>query len=282
MSAYAHPDVLVGTQWLADHLNDPNLRIVEIDVNPTNYDSGHIPGAVFWNGLATIITPDYFTNLDKKACEALFSGLGISNNTSIILYSAVPSLPPWGFWFLKLFGHQDVRILNGGRKKWLAEGRGMSQSTPSVLPAQYHAGDPDRQLWLDLEGVKSAIGRQEYAILDVRTQKEYDGETFIYNPPQGTERAGHIPGAIHLSYESAMNEDGTFKPTAELEGLYLSNGITREKTIVPYCAFGGRASNAWFVLKYLLGYPDVQPYPAGWVEWSKQTDGIVAHQSSAL
>lgn len=279
MLAYAHPEVLVGTQWLADHLDDSNLKIVEIDVNPTNYDSGHIPRAVFWNGLATIINPDYCTNLDKKACEALFSGLGISNNTSVILYSAVPSLPPWGFWFLKLFGHQDVRILNGGRKKWLAEGRELSQVTPTLSPVQYFARDPQSYLIVGLEEVKGAIGRQDYVIIDVRTQKEYDGETFIYNPPQGTERAGHIPRAIHLYYESAMNEDGTFKPTAELEGLYQSNGVTRDKTTIPYCAFGGRASHTWFVLKYLLGYPDVRPYPAGWVEWSKQPDLLVDHQS---
>lgn len=269
MSSYAHPEVLTGTQWLVDHLDDPRLRVVEVDINPANYDSGHIPGAVFWNVLATIITPDYRTNMDSKACEAFLSRLGIANDTSIVLYSAIPSLPPWGFWFLKLFGHQDVRILNGGRKKWLAEGRELSQATPLILPTHYTACDPDVQLWMDLEGVQAAIGRQEYALLDVRTQKEYDGETFIYNPPQGTERAGHIPEAIHLYYESAMDENETFKPAAELEGLYRARGVTGDKTIIPYCAFGGRASHSWFVLKYLLGYPDVRPYPAGWVEWSK-------------
>ncbi len=281
MSSYAHPEALVETHWLAVHLDDPQIRIIEVDINPTLYDSGHIPGAVFWNVLATIITPEYHTNMNPRAYETLLRNMGITNKTHIVLYSAIPSLPPWGLWFLKLFGHQDVRILNGGRKKWLAEGRELSQVTPVVLPAQYIACDPDKRLYVDIESVKGAIGRQEFAIVDVRTQKEYDGETFIYSPPKGNERAGHIPGAIHLFYETAMNEDGTFKPAAELEELFQAKGITRAKTVLPYCAFGGRASHAWFVLKYLLGYPEVQPYPGGWVEWSKQPDDVVDRQSRA-
>jgi thiosulfate/3-mercaptopyruvate sulfurtransferase len=280
MFSYVHPEALVDTQWLADHLNDPQVKIFEGDINPANYDTGHIPGAVFLNVLATIILPGYRTNLDKSACEAFLRASGISNNSTIVLYSGIPSLAPWVFWFLKLFGHQDVHILNGGRKKWLAEGRELSQLVPKVVLTQYIARSPDTNLLVDLEFVKKALGRPGYAILDVRTQKEYEGETFIYNPPQGNERAGHIPGSIHLYYEIATNEDGTFKTAAELEELYASKGITRDKTIIPYCSFGGRTSHTWFVLKYLLGYPNVQHYAAGWVEWSQQPDMIIERQIS--
>jgi thiosulfate/3-mercaptopyruvate sulfurtransferase len=277
MAEYAHPEVLVDTQWVAAHLRDPNVRLLEVHLdpvstNPPPYDAGHIPGAVFWNGLTTILQPDFRVNLDKAAVEALLSRAGIANDTTVIVYSDHPAVAPWVVWYLQLFGHADVRVLNGGRKKWIAEGRPLTAEIPVFTPTAYVAKDPDPHLRARQEQVRAAVGKGDPVLIDVRTPQEYSGEWFMMGPPAATERAGHIPGAVHLYYEAALNADGTFKSAERLAAVYGSQGITADKQAITYCAVGIRSAHTWFVLTYLLGYPQVRSYDGSWNEWGRLPD----------
>jgi thiosulfate/3-mercaptopyruvate sulfurtransferase len=235
MSQYAHPEVLVDTQWLMEHLDDSNVRVVEVDMSPEPYKDAHIPGAVFWNIFTDLLKPDLSINLDSVAIEKLLSHSGISNDTTVVAYGSYPGTGAWIFWLLKVFGHDNVHVLNGGHQKWVAEGRP----------------------------------------LDVRTAQEYDGEIFMMEPPKEKERGGHIPGAVHIEHIQTLNEDGTFKSFEELQALYHSKGITPDKEVFPYCAIGGRSAYTWFVLKYLLGYPKVRNYDGSWNEWSRLPNSVI-------
>lgn len=269
MSQYAHPEVLVDTQWLADRLNDPNVRAIAVEASPEAYKDAHIPGAVFWNIFADLLLPDLRINFDAIALEELLSRSGIANDTTVVAYGSYPGTGAWIFWLLKVFGHDDVRVLNGGYQKWMAEGRPVTTELPSVIPTQYRAKAPDANLRVLHQEVQAAIGRTDRVVLDVRTSQEYRGEYFLMKPPEGTERAGHIPGAVHIDHELTLNEDGTFKSMDELLALYSGKGITADKEVFPYCAIGGRSGYTWFVLKYLLGYPNVRNYDGSWNEWSR-------------
>ncbi len=269
MSNYANPNVLVDTQWLADNLNNPKIRIVEVDIDPTAYDSGHITGAVFWNGFNTITTTDMRVQLDRAILEDLLARSGITNNTTVIFYSDNKAGATFAFWYLKLFGHFDVRILNGGRKQWIAQGRSLTQEVPIITKTSYKALEPDLSLRVLSDRVKSAINNSDCILIDTRTSQEYDGELFFDRPPQAGEITGHIPSAIHIFYELAFNEDDTFKSSEELSTLYSNQNVTSNKEIIPYCAVGARSSCTWFVLKYLLGYPHVKNYDGSWNEWSR-------------
>ncbi len=272
MTHYANPEVLVETQWLAEHLNDSQVRLLDVHIDPATYEIGHIPGAVFWNGLTTLLQSDYRVNFDTAAVEELFAQSGIANDTTVIVYSDQTAVAPWVFWFLKTVGHKDVRVLNGGRTKWVAEGRPLTTDVPSFSPTSYTAQAPEPSRRALLEQAQAAVGQGDQVLIDVRTPEEYRGEIFLLEPPQDTERAGHIPGAVHLYYEAALNEDGTFKSADELAALYADRGITADKQAITYCAVGVRSAHTWFVLSQLLGYPQVRSYDGSWNEWGRLPD----------
>ena len=275
MSRYAHPEVLVDTQWLMDHLNDPMLRVVEVDMSPEPYQDAHIPGAIFWNIFTDLLTPDLSMNLEPTAIEKLLSRSGISQETTVIAYGSYPGTGAWIFWLLKLFGHDNVYVLNGGHQKWMAEGRPLTSALSSFVPTQYQAKFPDASFRILQAEVEASLGRSDYVVLDVRTPQEYRGEVFMMKPPEGLERGGHIPGAVHLEHTLTLNEDGTFKSAEELHTVYSRRGITADKEIFPYCAIGGRSAYTWFVLKYLLGYPNVRNYDGSWNEWSRLPHALI-------
>jgi len=275
MSQYAYPEVLIDTQWLANHLSDSNVRVVEVDTSPEPYKNAHIPGAVFWNIFTDLLLPNLSINLDPIAIEKLLSRSGIDNNTTVVAYGSYPGTGAWIFWLLKLFGHQDVRVLNGGHQKWLAESRPVTAELASFPLARYHAKPIDGSLRVLPEEIGASIGQSDRVLLDVRSRQEYSGEHFLMQPPEGIERAGHIPSSVHLEFIHTLNADGTFKSMDELQTLYSSKGITADKQIFPYCAIGGRSGYTWFVLKYLLGYPNVRNYDGSWNQWSRIPDAPV-------
>jgi thiosulfate/3-mercaptopyruvate sulfurtransferase len=274
MINYAHPEVIVDTQWVADHLSDPNIRLIEVDPAPHAYEAGHIKGAVFWNAIADLMVLDGYNNFDPPAFEALLARSGITNDTTVIAYSDIPAGGAWIFWLLKVFGHRDVRVLNGGRRKWIAEERPLTTQS-IVTPTQYRIQKPDASLRALHEDVRESIKRTDRVLVDVRTPQEYSGEWFYAKPPEGDERTGHIPGAVHIYYEQALNDDGTFKSIEELQALYSGKGITPDKEAIAYCAVGARSGHTWFVLKYLLGYPHVRNYDGSWNEWSRLPDALI-------
>lgn len=265
MSNYAHPEVLVDTQWLTDRLHDPTVRVVEVDMS-SEVHNAHIPGAVFWS-MTDLLRPD-LRLIESSAIEKLLSRSGITPETTVVAYGSYPGTGAWIFWILKLFGHERVRVLNGGQRKWVAEGRPLA-ALSAFAPTQYRAQSPDASLRVLQPEIQASLERTDCVLLDVRTPQEYRGEIFMMEPPKETERGGHIPGAVHLEHTLTLNEDGTFKSVEELVFLYRSRGVTPDKEVFPYCAIGGRSAYTWFVLKYLLGYPKVRNYDGSWNEWSR-------------
>lgn len=269
MDRYTHPEILVETDWLAAHLHDPRVRIVDVDGTRTAYEQGHIPGAVFWHAYTDILRPDQRVNDDPQTAEAVFGRSGIANRSTVVLYGNSPSAPALAFWYLKYFGHDDVRLLNGYRKKWVAEGRALTTESPALAPARYRAEAPDASIRALRADVEAAIGSSDAALVDTRRLQEYTGEWFSSKPPERGERAGHVPGARHVNFERALNEDGTFRPAAELRALYAGADVTPDKDAITYCTLGWRAGHTWLVLKYLLGYPHVRNYVESWNEWGR-------------
>lgn len=269
MNYYAHPEVLVDTQWLADHLDDPSLRVIEVDMNPDLYQNNHIPEAVFWNVLSDLFQPNLRINFDPTAIKNLLSRSGITQDTTIVAYGSYPGTGAWIFWFLKMIGHPDVRVLNGGHQKWMTENRPVTATFSTPTPTQYLPKPLDTSLQVLSAEVKAAISNPNQVLVDVRTLAEYQGDVYLMKPPEETERAGHIPSAIHLEHTLTLNEDGTFKSFDELQSLFAGKGITPDREVFPYCAVGGRSAYIWFVLKYLLGYPQVRNYDGSWNEWSR-------------
>jgi thiosulfate/3-mercaptopyruvate sulfurtransferase len=275
MSLYAHPEVLVDTQWLMDRLDDPNVRPVEVDMNPEIYQNAHIPGAVYWNILTDLLLPDMRMNLDPTNMGKLLSQSGITPETTAIAYGSYPGTGALIFWLLKIFGHDRVYVLNGGHQKWVAEGCPLAAELSDFAPTEYQVKAPDANLRVLQTEVLASLNRPDSVLLDVRTPEEYRGEIFMMNPPVGEERGGHIPGAVHLQHTLTLNEDGTFKSAAELQTLFDSRGVTPDKEVFPYCAIGGRSAYMWFVLKYLLGYPQVRNYDGSWNEWSRLPEASI-------
>jgi thiosulfate/3-mercaptopyruvate sulfurtransferase len=269
MSHYAHPEVLVETDWLAGKLSDHSIRTVEVDVDTAAYDLGHIPGAVGWSWNTQLCDTVRRDILPKQDLEALLSKSGISPETTVVLYGDNNNwFAAWAFWQLKIYGHKDVRILNGGRKKWLAEGRELTQDTPSYPAAQYRAQEPDLSLRAFLPQVQQAVQNRAASLIDVRSLQEFSGE--ILAPPglpETCQRGGHIPGARSVPWGKACNDDGSFKSYDELKALYGAEGVDGSKPTIAYCRIGERSSHTWFVLKYLLGLPNVVNYDGSWTEW---------------
>lgn len=268
---YAQPDFLVSTQWVADHLNDPNIRVVESDEDILLYDQGHVPGAVMidWQqDLNDRVRRDY---LGKEGFEALLSSKGIGTNTTVVFYGDKNNWwACYALWVFQLFGHKNLKIMNGGRKKWIDEARPLSKETPSYPRADYKAQErTDYKIRAFRDQVLTHVNAQA-PLVDVRSPKEYSGELLHMEayPQEGALRGGHIPGAKNIPWAKAVNEDGTFKSVEELKQLYeVENGYAPDQNIIAYCRIGERSSLTWFVLTYLLGYPNVRNYDGSWTEW---------------
>jgi thiosulfate/3-mercaptopyruvate sulfurtransferase len=269
MSDYAHPEVLVSSEWLAEHLTDPEVRIVEVDVDTAAYDAGHIHGAVAWSWKTDLsdavrrdITPWY-------QFESLLTRSGIQPKTTIVIYGDNNNwFAAWAFWQLKIYRHADVRLLNGGRKKWLLEERELTNEIPQYKPAQYPAPREDFSIRAYLADVQAAVKARSKDLVDVRSPQEFSGE--ILAPPglpETCQRGGHIPHARNIPWGKTANEDGTFKTADEIKAIYDAEGVTGNRAIISYCRIGERSSHSWFVLKYLLGYHNVVNYDGSWTEW---------------
>jgi thiosulfate/3-mercaptopyruvate sulfurtransferase len=270
--SYVHPEVLVDTQWAEEHLKDPKVRIAEVDYDSkANYELGHIPGAVLFDWKNDINDPITRNVLTKESCKNLLQNAGINNDTTLLLYGDFNNwFAAFAFWVLKYYGYKDVRLINGGRKKWLQEDRALTKDVPTYSKGNFAANEPDSNIRVFLDEVKRAVSAPELKMVDVRSPKEFTGE--ILAPPEypteHAQRGGHIPGAVNIPWAQAVNDsDGTFKSTDELKQLYESKGITPDKEIIAYCRIGERSSHTWFVLKYLLGYPKVKNYDGSWTEW---------------
>jgi len=285
MAEYAHPEVLVTTEWVAQNLTNPKLRLVEVDVDTSAYDQGHVPGAAGWNWQTELQDMVRRDLVDRAAFEQLLGRTGITNDTTVIVYGDNNNwFAAWAFWQLKYYGHGDVRIMNGGRKKWLEEKRPITTEAPKITPATYNAKDPDKLIRARRDEVFAVLDRRSDAqLVDVRSVDEFTGK--IIAPPGMTEtaqRGGHIPGAASIPWAQAVNEDGTFKSADALQQLYSGKGITGQKEVIAYCRIGERSSHTWFVLKYLLGYERVRNYDGSWTEWGNLVGAPIEKEMAAV
>jgi len=283
VAEYAHPEVLVSTDWVAQHRQDPNVRLVEVDVDTAAYDEGHIPGAIAWAWNTQLCDTIRRDILNKEQFEELMRNSGISNDTTVVLYGDNNNwFAAWAFWQAKIYGHRDVRLMNGGRKKWLAEGRELSFEVPSVPRTDYRASEPDLSLRAFVDEVREAMAKGAAALVDVRSPAEFTGE--ILAPPglpETCQRGGHIPGARNIPWGKACNEDGTFKSADELKQIYAGEGIDGSKPVIAYCRIGERSSHTWFVLRYLLGLENVKNYDGSWTEWGNLVGAPIERGAAA-
>ncbi len=269
---YAHPEVLVSTQWVSEHLSDPDVRIAEVDYDPvSNYEQGHIPGSVVFDWKKDMNDPVTRDILSKEQLEALLERNGISPGGALVLYGDFNNwFAAYAFWDLKYYKVENVKLMDGGRKKWLIEDRPLTKDISTYRPSTFRIGGPDVKIRVYREDVRTALGKKNTVLVDVRGPKEFSGEVTAppEYPDEQSQRGGHIPGAKNIPWAQAVNDaDGTFKPLAELETLYHANGVDKDKRVITYCRIGERSSHSWFVLKYLLGYPDVRNYDGSWTEW---------------
>src|SRR3954462_6559900 len=273
-NGYAKP-VLVTTEWLVEHLSDDDVAVAEVDENPDIYEEGHIPGAVKLHWKDDLQDPLERDLVEKERFEELLGERGIANDTIVVLYGDKNNwFAAYAYWYLKIYGHEDVRILDGGRQKWIDEGRDLSTETPAPQQAEYTAKQRDETLRAYRDKVKEGIGSQEKGLVDVRSPQEYSGQ-LVAAPgyeQEGALRAGHIPTAQSIPWAQAVRDDGTFRPVEELRELYESNGVGPDKEVTAYCRIGERSAHTWFVLRELLGYPKVKNYDGSWTEWGNLVD----------
>ncbi len=284
MSEYKHPETLVSTQWAADHSNDPNIRLVEVDVDTSAYDQGHIPGAVGWNWQSQLQDNIRRDLIDQSALESLLGQSGISNDTTILLYGDNNNwFAAYALWQLKYYGHKDVRLINGGRKKWVEEKRPLTTEPTKVAATKYRAAGPDESIRARKEDVFRFLDKKAPAqLVDVRSVDEFTGK--VIAPPgmsETAQRGGHIPGAANIPWAQAANEDGTFKSLEALKALYEGKGVTGKNEVIAYCRIGERSSHTWFVLKYLLGYDNVKNYDGSWTEWGNLVGAPIEKETAA-
>ncbi|MBI3944203.1 MAG: sulfurtransferase [Chloroflexi bacterium] len=271
---YAHPEVLVSTEWLAEHLHDKSIRVLEIDVDPTNYAKGHIPGAVGFDWFKDLEDPIRRDLVSKSDFERLLGRAGITPSTRVVLYGDSSNwFATWAFWIFKYYGHDNVQVVDGGRQKWIEEGRPQTTDVPQVETVQYTAKEPNKDIRAFRQFVYDSLHNPQRGLVDVRSPAEFSGE--VLSPPglsETAQRGGHIPGAANIPWAQATRPDGTFKSAEELRELYQGRGITPDKEIITYCRIGERGSHTWFVLKYLLGYDKVRNYDGSWTEWGSVID----------
>ncbi|CAI8041329.1 Putative thiosulfate sulfurtransferase [Geodia barretti] len=270
MADYAHPESLVSTEWVAEHGADSNIRLVEVDVDTNAYEQGHIAGAVGWNWQSQLQQSVRRDLASKEEIEQLLGGSGIGNDATVILYGDNNNwFAAWAFWQLKYYGHKDVRMMNGGRAKWEAEGRPLTTDVPSPASTSYTANEGDQSIRAYRDQVLSLVNSGSVSLVDVRSPAEFSGELLApANVPQeGSQRGGHIPGAANIPWGQAVDEDGTFKSADALRDLYGGKGIDGNQETIAYCRIGERSSHTWFVLTQLLGMGNVRNYDGSWTEW---------------
>jgi thiosulfate/3-mercaptopyruvate sulfurtransferase len=270
MSEYAHPEVLVTTSWLAEHLQDPKVRIIEADEDVLLYEMGHIPGAVKLDWHVDVQNPVDRDFIDKEGLEKLFSRWGITPDTTVVLYGDRNNwYAAYSYWLFKQFGHKNMKLLNGGRSKWEAEKRPFTKDVPQITPTTYHAQPANESSRAFQHQVAASLHKPNFRLVDVRSPQEYTGALLhmVNYPQEGAQRGGHIPTAQNIPWATAANEDGTFKSAEDLRTIYAGKGITPDKDIVTYCRIGERSAHSWFVLTELLGYPNVRNYDGSWTEW---------------
>jgi Rhodanese-related sulfurtransferase len=267
--------VLVSTEYVQQNINNPNIRILEVDYDPSNYFQGHIPNALLVDWRKDMNDPIMRDIIKKEDFERLMQKLGINNNTEVVLYGDFNNwFASFAFWVFKYYGHKYVRLMNGGRKKWIEEDRPLTKEIPQVTPAQYKVSEQNENIRTYFEYVYTSLPYyvKDKLLIDVRSPKEFTGE--ILAPPEypneGAQRGGHIPKAINIPWSVAVNEDGTFKSYEELKSIYESKGVTPDKEIITYCRIGERAAVTWFVLTHLLGYKNVKLYDGSWTEWGNK------------
>ena len=273
-NGYANP-VLVETDWLEEHRGDESVVVAEVDEDPDLYEEGHIPGAVKLHWRDDLQDPVERDLVDKETFERVLGERGIGNDTTVVLYGDKNNwFAAYAYWYLKIYGHGDVRILDGGRQKWIDEGRETTTETPSPQSAAYTATERDESLRAYRDQVHGWIGGEDRALVDVRSPGEYAGD--LIAPPgyeqEGAQRGGHIPTAASIPWATAVNDDGTFKSADELREIYGSKGVTDDKSVTAYCRIGERSAHTWFVLRELLGYEDVRNYDGSWTEWGNLVD----------
>jgi thiosulfate/3-mercaptopyruvate sulfurtransferase len=268
-------EVLVTTEWLAEHLGDANVVVAEVDENPDVYDEGHIPGAVKLHWREHLQDPIERDLISKDAFEALMGGLGIRNDTAIVAYGDKNNwFAAYAYWYLKIYGHEDVRLLDGGRQKWIDEVRDLTDDVPARPTASYTARERDESIRVYRDEVLARLHAAEVALVDVRSPQEYSGE--LMAPPgyeqEGASRTGHIPGAQSVPWATAVRDDGTFKSAEDLREIYGVKNVTDDKEVRAYCRIGERSAHTWFVLRELLGYENVKNYDGSWTEWGNLVD----------
>jgi thiosulfate/3-mercaptopyruvate sulfurtransferase len=264
---YANPAALVSTQWVADHLNDPSVRLIEVDVDTAAYGTGHVQGAVGVNWTTQLGDPVRRDIPSKDAWAKLLSDSGVAPDTRIIFYGDNNNwFAAFAYWISKLYGHQSAALMNGGRKKWELENRPLTTDAASNASTSYPAREPDLKYRAFLKDVLDRPAGT--ALVDVRSPAEFNGE--VIAPPgmsETAQRAGHVPGAANIPWAQAANEDGTFKSPDELRSLYGNKGVTADKDVIAYCRIGERSSFSWFVLKELLGFGNARNYDGSWTEY---------------
>lgn len=279
---YAHPELLVSTEWVAEHLDDPKVRIVESDEDVLLYDIGHIPGAVkldWHTDLQNQVERDF---VDKAEFESLMARAGIANDTTVVIYGDRNNwYAAYALWLFKYYGHEDVRLMNGGRAKWEAEGRPFTRDVPTPEATTYTAKEADDSIRAFRDDVLAQVKSGAPALIDVRSPAEYTGEVIHMQgySQEGAQRGGHVRGAQNIPWSKAANDDGTFKSVAELHDIYDPTGVTPDKNVIAYCRIGERSSHTWFVLTYLLGYPNVRNYDGSWTEWGSMVGVPIAKGS---
>jgi thiosulfate/3-mercaptopyruvate sulfurtransferase len=270
MAEFAHPESLVSTEWVAQHGNDPNVRLVEVDVDTSAYEQGHIAGAVGWNWQSQLQQNLQRDLVSKEELEQLLGSSGIDNDTTIVLYGDNNNwFAAWAFWQMKYYGHENVKVMDGGRAKWLAEKRPTTTDAPTITAKTYKAREPNQSIRAYRDQVLAAVNAGNVELVDVRSPDEYSGKLLAPPnlPQEGSQRGGHIPGAANIPWGQAVREDGTFKSVDELKQLYGGKGIDGRKEVIAYCRIGERSSHTWFVLTQLLGYENARNYDGSWTEW---------------